>query len=72
MLIYSLCSLNSLTCSFVSGNQYMQGVAFVFLKRSSRSLAGGGSSSFFLNLRAGADRCASNTGLRLLTRRFLS
>ena len=44
----------------------MQGVALVFLKRSSRSLAGGGSSSFFLNLRAGAGRCASSTGLRLL------
>lgn len=65
-------NIRVLTCSFVSGNQYMQGVAFVFLKRSSNSFAGGGSSSFFLNLRAGAGRWASNAGLRLLCRRFLS
>ena len=44
------------TCSFVNGNQYIQGVDLVFLKRSSKSFAVGGSSSFFLNLRAGAGR----------------
>lgn len=61
-----------LTCSLVSGNQYMHGLALVFRNRSSSSLAGGGSSSFFLNFRAGAGRCASNVGLRLRCRLFLS
>lgn len=35
-----------LTCSSVSGSQYMQGAAFVFRNRSSRSFAGGSSAAF--------------------------
>lgn len=39
------------TCSVVNGSQYIHGVAFVFLKRSSKSRSGG-SFSFFLNFLA--------------------